>query len=99
MQVSQGISGQATQTLVEKWISEIRARMPAGSEVTATLQAKAKLGFSACFRLRTEDEILTSEARSEDPDEAVAQAGKGLCEHLPSLFEEEVIREIFPRAS
>ena len=72
-----------TQGLVERWLAEIRRRMPAGSFLTATVQMKPKKGFLASFRVRTEDETLSSEARAESADEAVIQAGKGLCEHLP----------------
>lgn len=69
--------------VVERWLAEIRKRAPEGSVVTATLQAKPQRGFLASFRLRTEEESLSSEARADNPDEAVAQAGKGLCQHLP----------------
>ncbi|RZA07464.1 MAG: hypothetical protein EOP11_07625 [Proteobacteria bacterium] len=73
------------QNLVERWLEEIRARIPEGASVTATLQNKPQRGFLASFRLCTEDEVLSSEARADTPDQAVAQAGEGLCQHLPSL--------------
>ena len=69
--------------LVEQWISEIRRRTPTGSSVTATVQAKSERGFLASFRVRMDEEILSSEARAASADEAVAQAGQGLCDHLP----------------
>lgn len=85
MTVDNSISTQSAQTqgLVERWLAEIRRRMPAGSFLTATVQMKPKKGFLASFRVRTEEETLSSEARAESADEAVAQAGRGLCEHLP----------------
>ena len=70
---------------VEGWLAEIRRRVPEGSFVTATVQMKPAQGFLASFRLKTDEEMLSSEARAESADEAVARAGRGLCDHLPPV--------------
>lgn len=99
---SESIPVSQTQGIVERWLDEIRKRMPEGSFVTATVQMKPHRGFLASFRLRTDEETLSSEARADNPDEAVARAGRGLCEHLPALDGltgfESAAEEEFPRA-
>ncbi len=72
-----------TSGLVERWLKEIRKRMPRGSSISATVQLKPKYGFSAAFRLFSEGEVLSSEARGKNAAEAVTEAGRALCEHLP----------------
>ena len=59
--------------------------MPEGAFVTATVQMKPSRGFLASFRLKTDEETLSSEARADSADEAVTRAGQGLCEHLLPL--------------
>jgi hypothetical protein len=102
MNSSESLSAIQNQGIVERWLAEIRKRMPEGSFVTATVQMKPHRGFLASFRLRTDEETLSSEARADNPDEAVAQAGRGLCQHLPALSELTgfggVNEDEFPRA-
>jgi hypothetical protein len=102
MTYSESIPAGQTQGVVERWLAEIRKRMPEGSFVTATVQMKPHRGFLASFRLRTDEETLSSEARADRPDEAVARAGQGLCEHLPALSGltgfDAAADEEFPRA-
>ena len=69
--------------IVERWLHDIRSRIPEGAVLSATVRAKG--GFSAAFRLANEGEVISSEARGETVDEAVAKAGEGLCQHLPLL--------------
>lgn len=71
------------QGLVEQWMNVIRKRMPLGSHLSATVQLKPQIGYLASFKLFSDGEILSSEARDKSADEAVNKAGIGLCQHLP----------------
>jgi len=57
--------------------------MPSGATVSATVQSKNPGSYLASFKLFSEGELLSCEARAENPEEAVAKAGEGLCQHLP----------------
>jgi hypothetical protein len=69
--------------LVHQWLRLIRRRIPVGATVSATVQSRPLGGYLASFKLFSEEELLSSEARAENPEEAVAKAGEGLCQHLP----------------
>lgn len=74
---------------VEKWLQSIRARIPAGAVLSATVRYKPHSGFFASFRLTKEGEVISSEARAETVEAAVEKAGLGLCQHLPFADPEE----------
>ena len=69
--------------LVERWLKKIRARIPAGAMLSATVQVKPDHRYFASFRLLADGEVISSEARGDSPEEAVEEAGRGFCEHLP----------------
>ena len=73
---------QAESGVVEAWLQKIRRRMPEGSLLSATIHLRPDSGYIASFRLVREGEVLSSEARAGSADEAVRQAGEGLCQHL-----------------
>lgn len=80
----------ATSGAVEKWLQDIRARIPAGAVLSATVRSKPRRGFFATFRLLNEGEVISSEARADTVEEAVRKAGMGLCQHLPAKdFDDE----------
>jgi hypothetical protein len=79
----------ASSGVVEKWLQSIRARIPAGAVLSATVRSKPRSGFFASFRLTNEGEVISSEARAESVEEAVEKAGLGLCQHLPFENPEE----------
>jgi hypothetical protein len=69
--------------LVERWLKKIRSRVPAGAMLSATVQMKSDRRYFASFRLLADGEVISSEARGNSPEEAVDEAGRGFCEHLP----------------
>jgi hypothetical protein len=71
--------------LVERWLKKIRARIPAGAQLSATVRMKPGERYFASFRLLADGEVISSEARGDSPEEAVDEAGKGFCEHLPEM--------------
>lgn len=75
--------------VVEKWLQSIRARIPAGTVLSATVRSKPRSGFFASFRLTSEGEVISSEARADTVEEAVEKAGSGLCQHLPFIAGED----------
>lgn len=79
----------ASSGAVEKWLQNIRARIPAGAVLSATVRYKPRSGYFASFRLTNEGEVISSEARAESVEEAVEKAGLGLCQHLPFAGTEE----------
>lgn len=79
----------ASSGVVEKWLQSIRARIPAGAVLSATVRSKPRSGFFASFRLTREGEVISSEARADTVEEAVEKAGLGLCQHLPFTEPEE----------
>jgi hypothetical protein len=77
--------------VVERWLRDIRARIPAGAVLSATVRFKPRAGFFASFRLTNEGEAVSSEARADTVEEAVEKAGRGLCQHLPEAPDDEGI--------
>lgn len=86
-----GIEGEAAGSagVVEKWLQNIRSRIPVEAVLSATVRFKPRGGFFASFRLTSDGEAISSEARADTMEEAVEKAGLGLCQHLPFLNSEE----------
>lgn len=75
--------------VVERWLQNIRSLLPPGADLSATVRSRPQIGFFASFRLSSEGEVTSSEARADTLEEAVEKAGRGLCRHLPFADQDE----------
>lgn len=75
--------------LVEKWLQDLRGRIPEGAVLSATVRMRPHQGYFASFRLLSEGETISSEARAESAEAAVEEAGRGLSQHLPFSADSE----------
>lgn len=94
------------QVLLRRWYDLIKARLPEGASLVASVQKAARRGVLVSFRAKTENETFVAEARANEPERAVEEAGSCLYRRIEADFPDlgqlplrDRLRRMFSNAS
>lgn len=74
------------QGLLRRWYDLIKARLPEGSSLVASVQREARRGVLVSFRAKIENETFVAEARASEAEKAVEEAGSCLYRRIEADF-------------